>query len=101
MTRKIIYTLPLHDALPILPRRRHAISRGALPGAGGCTRHPHPHTVGTDRGGPSGRPTRDTRLGLVDRRRLSHLDRKSTRLNSSHRCISYAVFCLKTKKIEM
>src|SRR5437762_4534161 len=26
------------------------------------------------------------------------LDRKSTRLNSSHRCISYAVFCLKKKK---
>src|SRR5437879_10568899 len=26
-------------------------------------------------------------------------DRKSTRLNSSHRCISYAVFCLKKKKI--
>src|SRR5437762_6355031 len=25
------------------------------------------------------------------------LDRKSTRLNSSHRCISYAVFCLKKK----
>src|SRR5437762_10799210 len=29
---------------------------------------------------------------------LSHKDRKSTRLNSSHRCISYAVFCLKKKK---
>src|SRR5437879_11635189 len=29
----------------------------------------------------------------------NHLqDRKSTRLNSSHRCISYAVFCLKKKK---
>src|SRR5437762_4771806 len=28
-------------------------------------------------------------------RGLSHADRKSTRLNSSHRCISYAVFCLK------
>src|SRR5437879_6879866 len=29
---------------------------------------------------------------------LSHgRDRKSTRLNSSHRCISYAVFCLKKK----
>src|SRR5437762_5539238 len=28
----------------------------------------------------------------------SLLDRKSTRLNSSHRCISYAVFCLKKKK---
>src|SRR5207248_8898811 len=27
-----------------------------------------------------------------------HLDRKSTRLNSSHRTISYAVFCLKKKK---
>src|SRR5437762_8791393 len=27
------------------------------------------------------------------------LDRKSTRLNSSHRCISYAVFCLKKKNI--
>src|SRR5437763_11284184 len=50
----------------------------------------------------------------VDRERLHHdirhaagaerldpnqrLDRKSTRLNSSHRCISYAVFCLKKKK---
>src|SRR5437879_7895633 len=33
-------------------------------------------------------------LGL---RRLAR-DRKSTRLNSSHRCISYAVFCLKKKK---
>src|SRR5437879_8809000 len=28
----------------------------------------------------------------------SRPDRKSTRLNSSHRCISYAVFCLKKKK---
>src|SRR5437879_8921843 len=27
-----------------------------------------------------------------------NLDRKSTRLNSSHRCIAYAVFCLKKKK---
>src|SRR5437879_11251367 len=34
-------------------------------------------------------------------RRVGHdeaEDRKSTRLNSSHRCISYAVFCLKKKK---
>src|SRR5437879_7003442 len=29
---------------------------------------------------------------------VRHQDRKSTRLNSSHRCISYAVFCLKKKK---
>src|SRR2546426_5257818 len=32
------------------------------------------------------------------RRGLSHADRKSTRLNSSHLVISYAVFCLKKKK---
>src|SRR5437762_12586427 len=45
--------------------------------------------------------------GTAQRRRLrAHplaglevaVDRKSTRLNSSHRCISYAVFCLKKKK---
>src|SRR5436189_4841142 len=39
--------------------------------------------------------------GLVDARAHDGerygLDRKSTRLNSSHRCISYAVFCLKKK----
>src|SRR6266540_5290368 len=33
-----------------------------------------------------------------DGRRRSRLDRKSTRLNSSHITISYAVFCLKKKK---
>src|SRR5688500_19211140 len=32
------------------------------------------------------------------RRAAGHLDRKSTRLNSSHLVISYAVFCLKKKK---
>src|SRR2546427_8446782 len=39
---------------------------------------------------------------LGDRRhaRVAHLDRKSTRLNSSHSQISYAVFCLKKKKIK-
>src|SRR3954463_4707742 len=30
---------------------------------------------------------------------ISHIDRKSTRLNSSHTIISYAVFCLKTKSV--
>src|SRR5947209_14630760 len=34
-------------------------------------------------------------------RALSFLDRKSTRLNSSHANISYAVFCLKKKKIKL
>src|SRR5437764_3117184 len=36
--------------------------------------------------------------GIVDIGFHRRLDRKSTRLNSSHRCISYAVFCLKKKK---
>src|SRR5207248_3514790 len=35
--------------------------------------------------------------GLVRRLRTTYTDRKSTRLNSSHRTISYAVFCLKKK----
>src|SRR5207248_11259446 len=33
------------------------------------------------------------------REHASRVDRKSTRLNSSHRTISYAVFCLKKKKL--
>src|SRR5258707_5809838 len=38
--------------------------------------------------------------GLVDQAYIAaHTDRKSTRLNSSHANISYAVFCLKKKKI--
>src|SRR5437879_8127156 len=35
----------------------------------------------------------------LDGAALRRRDRKSTRLNSSHRCISYAVFCLKKKKM--
>src|SRR2546426_5922394 len=41
----------------------------------------------------------DEVLGYLDRVRASSpIDRKSTRLNSSHLVISYAVFCLKKKK---
>src|SRR5437879_3267983 len=43
----------------------------------------------------------DELTGLYNRRgfmAIAERDRKSTRLNSSHRCISYAVFCLKKKK---
>src|SRR5437764_8843706 len=36
--------------------------------------------------------------GRPDDADRQYADRKSTRLNSSHRCISYAVFCLKKKK---
>src|SRR5438477_6118325 len=38
------------------------------------------------------------RVPLLGRALVARLDRKSTRLNSSHMSISYAVFCLKKKK---
>src|SRR5690625_5459879 len=37
-------------------------------------------------------------LSILKKRNIDALDRKSTRLNSSHVAISYAVFCLKKKK---
>src|SRR5207249_11447137 len=96
-----IYPLSLHDALPILKPRcrleqrgnahtaldycivhlacepgaldeKHAVSSPGLPGA-------EPQRSPNQSGQPGG-------------------DRKSTRLNSSHVSISYAVFCLKKKK---
>src|SRR5438552_5628268 len=66
-----IYTLSLHDALPISSARASS-ARATVPG--------------------SLIPARS----LV--RRQAMRDRKSTRLNSSHQIISYAVFCLKKKK---
>src|SRR2546430_9250413 len=67
-----IYTLSLHDALPIS-------SRAAISTPSGCAFS-----------------TRKTAIGWKTRSRAR--DRKSTRLNSSHSQISYAVFCLKKKK---
>src|SRR5256885_9430138 len=47
---------------------------------------------------PSKITLREERLTVLDAiRRSAHQDRKSTRLNSSHLVISYAVFCLKKK----
>src|SRR5437660_12871855 len=76
-----IYTLSLHDALPIFPLRDTAGSDGAVTG------DRHGDVVEMVRGVP------DVAASAVDG------DRKSTRLNSSHVAISYAVFCLKKKKI--
>src|SRR3712207_6849707 len=72
-----IYTLSLHDALPIYRVHDHRVVEGRRDDLAGLRRGPH--------GGE---------IGLVGHRR----DRKSTRLNSSHANISYAVFCLKKKK---
>src|SRR5437764_14645427 len=75
-----IYTLSLHDALPIW---RRAIVIPTKSQSERRTRNmPVVDVVNLD----------GKKVGQVE------LDRKSTRLNSSHRCISYAVFCLKKKK---
>src|SRR2546426_5565735 len=50
------------------------------------------------RGGSRRGAARDARVRGLDAERAVHGDRKSTRLNSSHLVISYAVFCLKKKK---
>src|ERR1039457_1004048 len=42
----------------------------------------------------------NSRVMMTDARPTGRLDRKSTRLNSSHLVISYAVFCLKKKHVE-
>src|SRR2546430_6909001 len=77
-----IYTLSLHDALPISGRRSR-LSTGM-----GGVRLPDRHGP-QDGDIPAARQTH----------RLPGADRKSTRLNSSHSQISYAVFCLKKKTI--
>src|SRR3712207_7403448 len=84
-----IYTLSLHDALPIC----FALLRGA---------HQHPVRPRHGRALEQVAAVLDVHGGgkLFRGRRLlqSAPDRKSTRLNSSHANISYAVFCLKKKK---
>src|SRR5690348_17993173 len=72
-----IYTLSLHDALPIYVRRHLVAVRDPRR----CRR----------------RPQRHGRLHGVAEQGPAREDRKSTRLNSSHPSISYAVFCLKKK----
>src|SRR5690349_23107900 len=78
-----IYTLSLHDALPIFGRRRIDTHILALQALG----------ARLEAGRDSYRLTASRLHGAE-----ILLDRKSTRLNSSHVEISYAVFCLKKKK---
>src|SRR2546422_9743426 len=82
-----IYTLSLHDALPILFLDHPDLGlEERLLGPG------DDHDSGV-LGHPLAEDQRLHRVVL-----LLQLDRKSTRLNSSHGYISYAVFCLKKKK---
>src|SRR2546422_7877217 len=82
-----IYTLSLHDALPIYPAGRH--ERFALP-AQRRQSSARNHALYPDRQNHVGYEPHEVQHPGVDR--------KSTRLNSSHGYISYAVFCLKKKK---
>src|SRR5690242_21630431 len=77
-----IYTLSLHDALPISGNVRPAAAGHVL----GLLRRERIHQ----------RCLRGELLYATHN--LHNRDRKSTRLNSSHMSISYAVFCLKKKK---
>src|SRR5439155_23457308 len=86
-----LYPLSLHDALPICDRlgaRRRPPLRQR---SGRCP------CLGEQRGAGLARVVPEARgdRGLCGATRA---DRKSTRLNSSHVAISYAVFCLKKKK---
>src|SRR5205085_4866498 len=96
-----IYTLSLHDALPIclLDKGRMKLSLEGLgmepdlrETFGELIRIPHGIVLVT---GPTG-SGKTTTLYSSLLEKVS--DRKSTRLNSSHSQISYAVFCLKKKK---
>src|SRR5262245_62942058 len=82
-----IYTLSLHDALPIYVPRDSALCRRRL--GGGAQRQNVSGALGQL--AALARPAGRADIGSV------LPDRKSTRLNSSHLGISYAVFCLKKK----
>src|SRR5205085_10531215 len=84
-----IYTLSLHDALPISPRSAGArTTPEAMHSPSACRAR-----IPTRAADACASRRRRGRGGAPDRP-----DRKSTRLNSSHSQISYAVFCLKKKK---
>src|SRR3712207_8304981 len=88
-----IYTLSLHDALPILAASEPDETSADVQGSGSVSER------GQQMVGYLYESTLSSWL-LVLGLGLSALDRKSTRLNSSHANISYAVFCLKKKIIE-
>src|SRR2546430_4476030 len=84
-----IYTLSLHDALPIYP--------GAEFPSAMAQQMDHETRIGIVRRAYAKQVL--AAAGIADRRVEAAFaaDRKSTRLNSSHSPISYAVFCLKKK----
>src|SRR5256886_3852963 len=88
-----IYTLSLHDALPISAQLDS--SRGGLAGRDPDAAHRRRSVNTAGDRTVIGHAVLAQDVGDDDARLV---DRKSTRLNSSHSQISYAVFCLKKKK---
>src|SRR3712207_7391849 len=88
-----IYTLSLHDALPISTQGGKPPSRWRPPTGAQLRRIRRGARTRSQRDHADGCPSR-----MPGTCRLPKTDRKSTRLNSSHANISYAVFCLKKKK---
>src|SRR3712207_6882239 len=88
-----IYTLSLHDALPIFTHDRVAVAVGV---GYAHERDRIAQRCGNDGEESPGEVERQEQGECATRHPLQ--DRKSTRLNSSHANISYAVFCLKKKK---
>src|SRR5205809_6046906 len=76
-----IYTLSLHDALPILLYADHGMNASTF-------------------GATVAASTLADLYSTVEAATVAPKDRKSTRLNSSHGYISYAVFCLKKKNTD-
>src|SRR2546430_6044472 len=90
-----IYTLSLHDALPICSARRRQPHSPAAPREG-IGRLSRSHADSSVLRWPPGRRRSSAQTTAASQ--SVEVDRKSTRLNSSHSQISYAVFCLKKKK---
>src|SRR5688572_32383771 len=90
-----IYTLSLHDALPIL---LFEAGRIAAVGSARDVIDAYQRLVSGSDIRPEDAATGSTNESVVRVSALTLQDRKSTRLNSSHSQISYAVFCLKKKK---
>src|SRR5690349_22877260 len=95
-----LHFLPLHDALPIsLHTDRLRLDRdAALALEVHRVEHLRAHLPLRHGVGQLEDAVRERRLAVVDVRDDREVDRKSTRLNSSHVERSYAVFCLKKKK---
>src|SRR3712207_6964743 len=89
-----IYTLSLHDALPIC-----GAGSGVCRAAGSIARSAT--SIATNESALTAKHVATPTTAITTPASAGPTDRKSTRLNSSHANISYAVFCLKKNKYRL